>query len=665
MIGVQDRRALVIDDDPLAREVLQTALALEGYAVLGAADGFQGWRAIREERPDVVLSDVRLPGIGGLELARRIRSDPIVGATPLILLSAAGTEGDRVAGLGAGADDYVPRPFVLRELVARVGAVVRRDQRLRRWEARPPGGPFSGGCRGELARHRFDTFVVGGGNRSAYEAARAAAERPGLRFNPLFLYGGPGLGKTHLMCALANEVYERDGRATARYLTSEEFSGQITDAYRNRQVDDLRRDLLKCDVLILDDVQFLSASESIQLVTAEILSELYDRGKQIVISSDRRPEKLPALIEEVSGTFAIGLVVGLDRPDNSLRQRILKAKVARAGWRVEDDLLDHVASRLDTDVRTLEGAVKRLVAMRELTGAELDEQTVDHILDGVSRVRPALGPAAESGRSGAGIEPATTRVSVGRSRPGRSPAHAAAPVPTDQREGTCREHSATPSETLSLPFSAHTRLRWLSGRPEEVAAETPHTGAQPLVILGVSETLVARAIEALAGASAHRRRRCGSDPWAHLVLAGGKSRGWMLVGTNTWNGNGLAAAVEANRPPVFLVLVDGGGSEISEAGTLISSVPAESKMAVVAVNVSSRARATLGGVLRGPLGIPDAVPVIVTGGIRSDNSRRWVEVALRGRDERAGWDPAPTAWTSLPGHQLGAYQNSRVSGAAH
>ncbi len=170
-------------------------------------------------------------------------------------------------------------------------------------------GPFETETQERLTRYTFDNFVVGTGNRSAYRLARAAAESPGLRFNPLFIYGGPGLGKTHLMCALASNVYERDSDTNVRYLTSQAFAEQILDAYRSREVEQFERQYIQTDVLLIDDIQLLAMSQSLQSVVARILGEIYEQGKQIVVSSDRRPQDLRGLAQEITARFSTGVII--------------------------------------------------------------------------------------------------------------------------------------------------------------------------------------------------------------------------------------------------------------------------------------------------------------------------------------------------------------------
>jgi DNA-binding response OmpR family regulator len=633
-VVVSGTRILVIDGDRPTRQLLHSVLERQGCSVLGASDGEEGLRLIQGERPDLVISEVMTARLDGFELARRLRSDPAVRTTPLMLLSARAEEQDKVKGLTVGADDYMTKPFGTRELVARVGAIIRRHEMFGSQPPHIPQGPFAAEGLKYLAKYRFDSFVVGGGNRSAYEAARAAAASPGVRFNPLFLYGGPGLGKTHLMCAIANRVFEKNNAAKALYLTSEVLSGHIVDAHRNRYVDRLRRDYLDADVLVVDDIQFLSISESLQSVAADILSDMYDHGKQIVISSDRRPEKLRTLSTEISTAFALGLVVRMERPDAVLRTEILRFKARRNGWPIRDDLLAYLGHQVDADVRTLEGLASKLVAMNTLTGAPVERTVVDTLirdvtLAGVGRwpvsdarpvsVRRPLLPTAK------GPVPWRTRENMQRARSNQSLPRA---IGVQRR---WRSEIAAPKypNPLVTEFPGDVPVRRVSGLPEDVAASVPQVQARPIVVLGASSSLVQRTVEALMGRSGPSRGPLGDERWAYMAHVEGRRPNWLLVGTSVWNGNGLAEALTASQPPVFLVVLDGKSPQISEARELLASVPkGHGLVVVVTVNAFTEGKEALAEMLRPLFGVPKGTPVVVASGVHPVDSRRWVQLAL-------------------------------------
>ncbi len=603
-------RVLAVDDDRQVLELVRDSLDQADYEVLTAMDGDEGLETIKGEHPDVVISDIMMPKLDGFELIRRLRSDPIVGGTLLMILSARADEADKLRGLELGADDYMTKPFGPRELVARVGALLRRRDMIRRMTCAPPRGPFAVEGLEHLANHRFDSFVVGLGNRSAYEAAKAAAESPGLRFNPLFLYGGPGLGKTHLMCALANEAYERNNKIRALYLTSEVFGGQIMDAYRNREVRQLRQRYLDADIMVIDDIQFLGMSISLQAVAAEILAEMYDQGKQIAISSDRRPEHLETLSAEISSSFGLGLVVEMDRPDATLRTKILRFKAARQNWAIEDELLDYLGDRLESDIRTLEGVAKKLVAMKTLQGLRLDEGVVDRLVDAV------MGEAAPA--------PAP---SVSRVREDREGA-----VPTEETEEAEAEQRVQKfPNPLVVEFSRDAPVRRVTGAPGEITAQIPPVGARALVVLGSSGALVVDAVEGVVGRGERPERLPQGERWAYMAHLDVPDPNWLVIGCSEWNKEGvLAQSLNGSAPPVFLLVLDSRSPRVLQERDLIASVPDESPLVVVVmVGVCPDDPKALSQMLRRLFRVPESVPVVASDSITTRGSRAWVSLALR------------------------------------
>ncbi|MCU0610995.1 MAG: DnaA/Hda family protein [Candidatus Eisenbacteria bacterium] len=599
---MSDGRILVIDDDPLILKLLQTTIERSGFEVLTASDGEQGLEVIRGEHPDMVISDIMMPRVDGFELIRRLRGDRLVGATPLMMLSAKGEEEDKVKGLEMGADDYLTKPFSPRELVARVRALIRRKAAVRERVPTTSQAPFTVEGLTHLAEYRFDNYVVGAGNRSAVEAAKAAAESPGNRFNPLFLFGGSGLGKTHLMCALANETYSRHPESRIRYVSSEVFSQQVLDAHERREVEDLKLHYTSLELLMVDDIQFLAISPSLQMVAAEILYDMYEHGKQIVITSDRKPEELEALSAEMTSGFAFGLVVEIDRPDATLRSRILRFKARQRGWDISEEVLDYLATRLDTDVRSIEGAARKLVAMKAFGGATVDRSTVDDLVKTNAHVdEPPEGKAGNSAREGA--VPVTSRV-------GEPPAE---------------------SDTLVQEFSREIPVVRIVGYPEEVAHSMPEQAA-PVVVLGPSAALVMDTVEALVGKREHAPRIPEGDRWAYLVHVEGKAR-WVIVGSVSWTpGDDLSKAAEASYPPTYLVVLDSMSPKITEARKLVATLP-QGRAAAVVVMVSvgedglQAAKETLSRSLRRLFRVPEDIPLLVSGGVGTAESRKWLRLA--------------------------------------
>lgn len=606
---MNEERVLVVDDDPLFQQLVRTTLEQAGYAVITASNGEEGLETIQGEHPDLVISDVMMPKVDGFELVRRLRADPLVGTTPLIILSAKGDEEDFVKGLELGADDYVAKPFRTKELTARVKSMLRRRAALLENRAPSVKGPFAEEGLEHLAALSFDNFVVGAGNRSAYEAALAASENPGSRFNPLFLYGGPGLGKTHLMCALSNAAFERLGAVKVLYRTSEVFSQQILDAYENRRVSQLKEEYLGLDILVIDDIQFLAISPSLQVVASEIFSEMYDRGKQMIISSDRRPEELQAITEEISSGFGIGLVVEVDRPDASLRAKILSFKAKQHAWPIPDDVLDYLANELSSDVRTLEGIAKRMVAMNTLGGVPLTRELVDDLIREISG----------SAESGVPVEHSDDSIS----RAFESYA--------ERMEGAKdSEEKPVPTDPITEEFTAMLGVKRVFGEVEDVAASIPEADATPVVVLGSSRALVVDTIEALVGRADRSSGMPEGNRWAYMAHLDSKSPKHVLLGISRWeHENELAIAMQGLLYPVCLIVLDSKSPNVLDARRLISSVPeAWRKAVVVLVGVDTESLEGSGTALSKSLQrlfrIPDEIPMTVSGLITTAASRNWL-----------------------------------------
>jgi chromosomal replication initiator protein len=227
-------------------------------------------------------------------------------------------------------------------------------------------------------RYTFDTFVVGPSNRLAHAAAQAVAENPARAYNPLFVYGGVGLGKTHLLHAVGNATAANGLRVL--YVTSEEFTNDLINAIRNHTTDAFRERYRRIDVLLIDDIQFIAGKESTQEEFFHTFNALHGQDRQLVISSDRPPKALVTLEERLRSRFEWGLTADIQPPDFETRLAILRSKAERAGREVEPEYLEMIARRVQSNIRELEGALTRILAFSDLSGVPLSAELVETTL---------------------------------------------------------------------------------------------------------------------------------------------------------------------------------------------------------------------------------------------------------------------------------------------
>jgi len=224
-------------------------------------------------------------------------------------------------------------------------------------------------------RYLFDTFVVGSGNRLAHAACLAVAEKPARAYNPLFLYGGVGLGKTHLLHAIGNSCHVRG--LNVLYVSSEEFTNDMITAIRTHTNQAFREKYRSADVLLVDDIQFIAGKESTQEEFFHTFNTLHGQDKQIIVSSDRPPKSLNTLDERLRSRFEWGLTADIQPPDLETRLAILRSKAERTGRQIPDDILESIARRVQSNIRELEGALNRILAFSDLSGAHLNPQLVE------------------------------------------------------------------------------------------------------------------------------------------------------------------------------------------------------------------------------------------------------------------------------------------------
>ena len=231
--------------------------------------------------------------------------------------------------------------------------------------------------------YTFDRFVVGGNNRFAHSAALAVAESPGDTYNPLYIYGGPGLGKTHLMHAIGNFILEQNPDARVLYVTSEVFTNEVIDSIRSGNANamtKLREKYRTVDVLMIDDVQFIIGKESTQEEFFHTFNELHSAGKQIILTSDKPPKDMETLEERIRSRFEWGLMADIGSPDYETRMAILRKKQDQEGVTLDNEILNYIATNIKSNIRELEGALNKLIAFRRLTGNEITMDVATHEL---------------------------------------------------------------------------------------------------------------------------------------------------------------------------------------------------------------------------------------------------------------------------------------------
>ena len=242
---------------------------------------------------------------------------------------------------------------------------------------RPESGGFN-------AKYTFDSFVIGSSNRFAHAAALAVAEAPAQAYNPLFIYGGTGLGKTHLLQAVAQYVSEHSSDLSVRYVTSETFMNDFINSLRDKRIEGFKQRYRTYDVLLIDDVQFFEHKERIQEEFFHTFNSLYEAGSQIVMSSDRPPREIATLEERLRSRFEWGLITDIQPPDLETRIAILRKKVKTDGIHVPDpQVLTFIAGRVSTNIRELEGALTRVVAFSSLTARAMSVELAEDVLKDV------------------------------------------------------------------------------------------------------------------------------------------------------------------------------------------------------------------------------------------------------------------------------------------
>ena len=239
-------------------------------------------------------------------------------------------------------------------------------------------------------KYTFDSFVVGNNNRFAHAAALAVAEAPPTSYNPLFIYGGVGLGKTHLMHAIGNSILKNNHDSKILYVTSEKFTNQLINAIKDNKNEQFRTKYRNIDVLLIDDIQFIAGKERIQEEFFHTFNTLHESGKQIILSSDRPPKDIQLLEDRLKSRFEWGLIADISNPDYETRLAILRKKAQLDNIIIDDEILSNIANRIDSNIRELEGTLNKLIAKSSLTNSsitmEMAEKAINDIVSQKDKV---------------------------------------------------------------------------------------------------------------------------------------------------------------------------------------------------------------------------------------------------------------------------------------
>ena len=232
-------------------------------------------------------------------------------------------------------------------------------------------------------KYTFASFVVGNNNRFAHAAALAVAEAPAASYNPLFIYGGVGLGKTHLMHAIGNEILKNNRNSRILYITSEAFTNELINAIKDNTGDQFRNKYRSIDVLLIDDIQFIAGKDRVQEEFFHTFNTLYESGKQVILSSDKPPKDIPLLEDRLKSRFEWGIIADISNPDYETRLAILRKKAQLDNIIVDDEILSTIATRIDSNIRELEGALNKLTAKASLVKTPITMEMAEKALNDI------------------------------------------------------------------------------------------------------------------------------------------------------------------------------------------------------------------------------------------------------------------------------------------
>ena len=370
---------LIADDTPGMRALLEASGRFEVLAE--ARNGAEAVELAARHHPDLVLLDLAMPMIDGLQaLSAILTSSP---ATRVVALSGFEARHIAAAAIEQGAVACLDKDTLPERLVRGLLPIARRP---RLSHSRPASTRYrrrpnqSADDRTLNPRYLFDTFVPGASNRFAHAAALSVAETPGKSYNPLFIYGASGLGKTHLLHAIGNYTRQNHAARDVRYVSTETFTNEFIDGIRTGTATTLKQRYRECDVLLVDDVQFLEGKERTQEEFFHTFNALHGSGHQIVLTSDRPPKSIATLEDRLRSRFEWGLITDVQRPDVETRLAILRHKADVDGSHVPHEVLEFIAARITDNIRELEGALIRVIAYATLNHERLTQGLAERVL---------------------------------------------------------------------------------------------------------------------------------------------------------------------------------------------------------------------------------------------------------------------------------------------
>lgn len=264
--------------------------------------------------------------------------------------------------------------------------------------------------------YTFDTFIIGKNNELAHAASIAVAENPGGQYNPLFIYGGVGLGKTHLMHAVGHQLLEGNPRLKILYVTSEKFTNDYISSISGKKMDEFKKLYRNVDMLLIDDIQFIAGKEQTQEEFFHTFNELRDKGKQIIISADRLPKDIPAIEQRLVSRFEWGMIADIQAPNLETRMAILQTKMEKKGVELDKSIINFVAENVVSNIRELEGALNRLIVYKQMEKEELTLEKAQTILTGMVNAKKKAVTIAKIAETVAGFYSITVDDLIKQSR---------------------------------------------------------------------------------------------------------------------------------------------------------------------------------------------------------------------------------------------------------